>query len=100
MLGNLEHGLIIFLFAMYLVYYNDRINNKEGSSGLKLLTKFWYFLLLLSISSIYCGLLYNEFMSILLSKQKTCYEYDLKNQDFQKKKMDVIFLWVWNLNDL
>ena len=39
-------------------------------------------------------------MSILLSKQKTCYEYDLKNQDFQKKKMDVIFLWVWNLNDL
>ena len=73
MFGDIGHGLIIFLFAMYLVYYNKNIINKEGSSPLKVLTKFRYFLLLLSICSIYCGLLYNEFMSIPLSMHNSCY---------------------------
>ena len=86
MFGDIGHGLIIFLFAMYLVYYNDRINNKESSSPLKLLTKFRYFLLLLSISSIYCGLLYNEFMSIPLSMHSTCYENDIDEPRLAKKK--------------
>ena len=76
MFGDIGHGLIIFLFAMYLVYYNENINKKEGSSPLKLITKFRYFLLLLSVCSIYCGLLYNEFMSVPLSMHDTCYERD------------------------
>ena len=76
MFGDIGHGLIIFLFAIYLVYYNDNINKKEGNSPLKLLTKFRYFLLLLSLCSIYCGLLYNEFMSVPLSMHDTCYERD------------------------
>jgi V-type H+-transporting ATPase subunit a len=86
MFGDIGHGIIIFLFAMYLVYYNDNINNKEGSSPLKLLTKFRYFLLLLSICSIYCGMLYNEFMSIPLSMHNTCYEKDNEEPKFAKKK--------------
>ena len=86
MFGDIGHGLIIFLLAMYLVYYNDRINNKDGSSYLKFLTKFRYFLLLLSISSIYCGLLYNEFMSIPLSMHSTCYENDIDEPRLAKKK--------------
>ena len=86
MFGDIGHGLIIFLFAMYLVYYNDNINNKEGSSPLKLLTKFRYFLLLLSVNSIYCGLLYNEFMSIPLSMHNTCYERDNEEPKYAKKK--------------
>ena len=76
MFGDIGHGLIIFLFAMYLVYYNENINKKEGNSPLKLISKFRYFLLLLSVCSIYCGLLYNEFMSVPLSMHDTCYERD------------------------
>ena len=86
MFGDIGHGLIIFLFAVYLIYYNNLINNKEGSSPLKLLSKFRYFILLLSICSIYCGLLYNEFMSIPLSMHNTCYEKDNEEPKFAKKK--------------
>ena len=86
MFGDIGHGLIIFLFAMYLVYYNKNIINKEGSSPLKVLTKFRYFLLLLSICSIYCGLLYNEFMSIPLSMHNSCYERDIEEPKTAKKK--------------
>ena len=86
MFGDIGHGIIIFLFAIYLVYYNKRINNKIGSSILKLLTKFRYFLLLLSINSIYCGFLYNEFMSVPLSLHDSCYERDPENPTIAKKK--------------
>ena len=86
MFGDIGHGIIIFLFSMYLVYYNDRINSKIGSSPLKLLSKFRYFLLLLSICSIYCGLLYNEFMSVPLSMHDTCYESDTEDPNFAEKK--------------
>ena len=86
MFGDIGHGLIIFLFAMYLVHYNDKINSKSGSSPLKLLSKFRYFLLLLSVCSIYCGFLYNEFMSIPLSMSDTCYELSVENPKFAVKK--------------
>ena len=76
MFGDIGHGIKIFLFAMYLIYYNKRINSNNGSSILKLLTKFRYFLLLLSINSIYCGFLYNEFMSVPLSLHNSCYVKD------------------------
>ena len=86
MFGDVGHGIIILLFAMYLVYYNEDIINREGKSPLKLLSKFRYFLLLISVCSIYCGLLYNEFMSIPLSMHNTCYEKDNEEPKFAKKK--------------
>ena len=86
MFGDIGHGIIIFLFAIYLIYYNNTINNKSGKSLLKLLTKFRYFLLLLSISSIYCGFLYNEFMSIPLSLHDSCYINDSEDPKKTIKK--------------
>ena len=86
MFGDIGHGIIIFLFAIYLVYYNNRINSKSGKSLLKLLTKFRYFLLLLSINSIYCGFLYNEFMSVPLSLHDSCYINDSEDPKNAIKK--------------
>ena len=86
MFGDIGHGIIIFLFAMYLIYYNKRIISKNGTSLLKLLSKFRYFLLLLSINSIYCGFLYNEFMSVPLSLHDSCYERDPQDLSKGKKK--------------
>ena len=86
MFGDIGHGIIIFLFAMYLIFYNQRINSKMGSSILKFISKFRYFLLLLSINSIYCGLLYNEFMSVPLSMHDTCYVRDPQDPKKGKKK--------------
>ena len=86
MFGDIGHGIIIFLFAMYLIYYNKSIISKNGTSLLKLLSKFRYFLLLLSINSIYCGFLYNEFMSVPLSLHDSCYERDPQDLSKGKKK--------------
>jgi len=86
MFGDIGHGIIVFLFAMYLIYYNNIINSKSGESVFKLLTKFRYFLLLLSICSIYCGFLYNEFMSVPLSLHDSCYETDPNNSRLAIKK--------------
>ena len=86
MFGDIGHGIIVFLFAMYLIYYNNIINRKSGASIFKLLTKFRYFLLLLSICSIYCGFLYNEFMSVPLSLHDSCYETDPNNPTLAIKK--------------
>ena len=86
MFGDIGHGLIVFLFAIYLMYYNKRINSKNGSSILKLISKFRYFILLLSINSIYCGFLYNEFMSVPLSLLNSCYEKDPDNPKIANKK--------------
>ena len=86
MFGDIGHGIIIFLFALYLLMYNKNINVKEGHSSLKFLSKFRYFLLLLSICSIYCGLLYNEFMSVPISLHDTCYEYNNNYTNIQKKQ--------------
>ena len=80
MFGDIGHGIIVLLFAAYLLHYNQRINSKSGASILKLLTKYRYFLLLLSICSIYCGFLYNEFMSVPLSLHDSCYENSLETQ--------------------
>ena len=86
MFGDIGHGIIIFLFSLYLIIYNNNINNKSGYSLLKLLTKFRYFLLLLSVNSIYCGFLYNEFMSVPLSLHNSCYEIDEEDSRKAKKK--------------
>ena len=86
MFGDIGHGIIIFLFAIYLIYYNKNINKQHGTSILKLLTKFRYFLLLLSINSIYCGFLYNEFMSVPLSLHDSCYEQDISDSRKAIKK--------------
>ena len=86
MFDDIGHGIIVFLFAMYLIYYNNIINAKNGESFFKLLTKFRYFLLLLSICSIYCGFLYNEFMSVPLSLHDSCYETDPSNPRLAIKK--------------
>ena len=86
MFGDIGHGIIIFLFSLYLIIYNNNINKKSGYSLLKLLTKFRYFLLLLSVNSIYCGFLYNEFMSVPLSLHNSCYEIDKEDSRKAKKK--------------
>ena len=86
MFGDIGHGLVIFLFSLYLIYYNNKnFYAKNYSYIFKLLIKFRYFFLLLSICSIYSGLLYNEFFSIPLPLCNSCYEVDKKSKKFAKK---------------
>ena len=60
MYGDIGHGLILLLFAMYLCIFNKSLS--KGSLKSFLFAR--YFLLLMGIFATYCGLLYNDFLSV------------------------------------
>ena len=62
MFGDIGHGFILFIFAMYLCLFNNTI--KKSKSILKSMLFARYFLLLMGFFALYCGLLYNDFLSI------------------------------------
>ena len=71
MFGDIGHGLIVLLFAGYLCLNASRI--EKGDSLLKYVLSFRYLLLLMGMFSTFCGLLYNDFLSIPLDF-KTCFK--------------------------
>ena len=73
MFGDIGHGLLIFLFSLYLCAYHEDFKKQKQKSFFKMLSKYRYFFLLLSISSIFCGLIYNDFLSVPLPLFGTCY---------------------------
>ncbi|MCQ2820906.1 MAG: V-type ATPase subunit a family protein, partial [archaeon] len=80
MFGDVGHGLVIFIFALYMLIKADEIKAAKDKSMLKDIVKYRYFLFLLSLASIYCGLLYNDFLSVPLSFFKSCYQN--RDEDF------------------
>lgn len=71
MFGDIGHGGLLFLFALYLVLQADEI--KKSESPLKLFLKARYFLLLMGISAHYMGWMYNDFLSIPINLFGSCY---------------------------
>jgi V-type H+-transporting ATPase subunit a len=71
MFGDIGHGGILLLFAIYLCLFNDKI--AKSKSLLKPLLFARYFLLLMGFFSVYCGFLYNDFLSIPFD-MGTCYD--------------------------
>lgn len=81
MFGDIGHGLIVLFASIFLCAKEKQIKQSKGGL-LKDVVKYRYFLLLLSLSSIYCGLLYNDFLSIPLPFFKSCYKHkDIDNPD-------------------
>ena len=77
MFGDIGHGLVLFLFAIYLCLFNDSI--AKSKSILKQMLFARYFLLLMGFFAVYCGFLYNDFLSIPFDFG-SC--YDTKNVDY------------------
>ena len=73
MFGDIGHGGILFLFAIYLCLFNEKI--AKSKSILKQLLFARYFLLLMGFFSVYCGFLYNDFLSIPFD-HGTCYDIE------------------------
>ena len=71
MFGDIGHGGLLLLFALYLVFKHDEI--KKSDSPLKLALKARYILLLMGISAHYMGWMYNDFLSIPINLFGTCY---------------------------
>jgi len=63
MFGDLGHGLLLFLFGGYLCMGPREIP----------LHRFRYMLLMMGFFAAYCGLIYNDMMSLPLDLFGTCY---------------------------
>ena len=71
MFGDIGHGFLLICLSFYIIFNKEKIYYSE--SILKELLKFRYILLLMGVFSFFCGLVYNDFMSIPLSIFNSCY---------------------------
>ena len=84
MFGDIGHGLLILLLSIYIEINNKKI--KLSNSILKELVRYRYILLLMGFFSFFCGIIYNDFMSIPLSFFKSCYKNDENTKKSLKKE--------------
>ena len=65
MFGDVGHGLVMFLIVGFLIIFKDFFEKKTDMGEMfKMIMGAKYLLLLMSLCSIYVGLLYNEFFAI------------------------------------
>ncbi|KAL9268608.1 V-type proton ATPase subunit a1-like protein [Drosera capensis] len=64
MFGDWGHGLCLLLLALFLIARESRFASQKLGSFMEMLFGGRYVVLLMSIFSIFCGLLYNEFFSV------------------------------------
>ena len=85
MFGDIGHSLFLFCFSIYLLI-NNKTLSKSINSMIQTLAQARYFLLLMSIFSFYCGLLYNDFLSVPLYFN-TCYH---KSEIKEEKEENIL----------
>jgi len=66
MFGDVGHGLLMFLFALYLCVKEDYLSKVKLNEMVTTCFHGRYLLLTMSLFSIYCGALYNEVFSVPL----------------------------------
>ncbi|XP_047938457.1 V-type proton ATPase subunit a1-like isoform X1 [Salvia hispanica] len=64
MFGDWGHGICLLLGALILIVREKKLGSQKLGSFMEMLFGGRYVLLLMSLFSIYCGLIYNEFFSV------------------------------------
>ncbi|KAJ4725963.1 V-type proton ATPase subunit a [Melia azedarach] len=64
MFGDWGHGICLLLGALVLIARERKLSSQKLGSFMEMLFGGRYVLLLMSLFSIYCGLIYNEFFSV------------------------------------
>ena len=81
MFGDVGHGAILLLFAAYLWFFSAKLKK----TSLRPMVDMRYLLLLWGVFSTFCGLIYNDFMSLPLEIFSSCYDIN-KLGDVSLKK--------------
>ena len=68
MFGDIGHGIFLFLLGVVLVFLPA---SRVGT----LASRYRYMVLLLGLMAVYCGLLYNEAVSVPLTFFRSCYAH-------------------------
>ncbi len=71
MFGDIGHGLIVLIFGIYLCLRHE--SNKKDPS-MNTFDKVRYLILFMGIFSLFCGLMYNDFLSVPIQPFDSCYE--------------------------
>lgn len=71
MYGDIGHGGVLLAVAIILITFGGQIVEKVES--LKEVYEFRYMLFMMSFFSVYCGVMYNDFMSLPLNLFQSCY---------------------------
>jgi len=104
MFGDIGHSIFLLIFSFYLIY-NNKILSLNNKSVFKTLASARYFLLLMAIFSLFCGLLYNDFLSVPLYF-KSCYPKSGEYGDHLEKDSNCTYhfgldpVWTISTNEL
>jgi len=76
MFGDMGHGSILLLFAIYIVLFNDSVKKSvlSGASDMR------YLFLLMGMMATYCGFIYNEFFAMPMNLFESCYFPDQRQR--------------------
>jgi len=100
MFGDIGHGFVLFLIGLFLCLSESCLRSRLP--GLKGFYRIRYLIFLMGIFSTYCGLIYNDFVSIPLFLRKSC--YDLKTGHKLTKDCQYLFgmdpIWHLSKNEL
>lgn len=69
MFGDIAHGSLMFIFGLCMIFKKEYFQNNV----LKMLIPHRYLITLMGFFSLYCGFIYNDFMSISLDIFGSCY---------------------------
>jgi len=75
MFGDLGHGSILFILGAVLTLFNDSL---KSVSSVNFMLPYRYLLLLMGLSSSYCGFIYNDWFAMPLNIYDSC--YDMQNR--------------------
>ena len=104
MFGDIGHSLFILCLSFYL-FLNNKTLSKSSNSMVQTLSQARYFFLLMGFFSLYCGLLYNDFLSVPLYFS-SCYPKHGKKGEALKKDRDCYYafgldpVWLISTNEL
>ena len=73
MFGDIGHGAILFGFGLYMTF---GIPENTQNMVFKMLRPHRYIFTLMGFFSMYCGLIYNDFLSISLNLFGSCFDVE------------------------
>lgn len=74
MFGDIGHGGLLLIFGLYLLLFKDSILADKQSSVLRSAVPARYLITLMGFFALYCGFIYNDFLSLNLNFFGSCYK--------------------------